>query len=72
MKKHFIIENDRIDILRDGYNIIEKSIYGEEVPQILIQALTFARDHLDMDNMDAIGVLGDFITELEKGLEGEI
>lgn len=70
-KKHIIIENDRIDILRDGYNIIEKSIHGEQVPQILIQALTYARDQLDMDNMDAIGVLGDFIEVLEESLEGD-
>lgn len=69
MKKTIIIENDRIDILRDGYNIIETTIHGEDIPQILIQALTFARDELDMDNMGAIGVLADFIDELEKGLE---
>lgn len=71
MRKTIIIENGRIDILRDGYNIIEKSIHGEQVPQILIQALTYARDQLDMDNMDAIGVLGDFIEVLEESLEGD-
>ena len=68
MRKHFIIENDRIDILQDGYNIIEETIHGEDVPQILIQALTYAHDELDMDNMDAIGVLGDFIEALEKSI----
>lgn len=68
MKKHIIIEDDRIDILRDGYNIIETTIHGENIPQILIQALTFARDELDMDNMNAVAVLGDFIEELEKSV----
>ena len=68
MKKHIIIENDRIDILRDGYNIIEDTIYGENIPQVLIQALTFARDELDMDNMNAVGVLGEFIEQLEKAV----
>ncbi len=67
-KKHIIIENDRIDILRDGYNIIETTIHGEDIPQILIQALTFARDELDMDNMNAVAVLGDLIEELEKSV----
>lgn len=68
MKKTIIIEDDRIDILRDGYNIIENTIYGENIPQILIEALTFARDELDMDNMNAVGVLGDFIEQLEKAV----
>ena len=71
MKKTIIIENDRIDILRDGYNIIEDTIHGEDVPQILIQALTYARDALDMDNMDAVGVLGDFIEVLEKAVNND-
>lgn len=57
MNKTIIIKDDRIDILKDGYNIIEKSIHGENVPEILVQALTFARDELDMDNMDAINEL---------------
>lgn len=69
MKKHIIIENDRIDILREGYNIIESSIYADDMPQLLIQSLTFARDALDMDNMDAINVLGQLIEELEKDLK---
>lgn len=69
MGKHIIIENDRIDILRDGYNIIETTIHGEDIPQVLIQSLTYARDALDMDNMTAIGVLGDLIEELEKSIE---
>lgn len=68
MKKRIIIENDRIDILRDGYNIIESTIHGENIPQVLIEALTFARDELDMDNMNAVGVLGDFIEVLEKAV----
>ena len=68
-KKTIIIENDRIDILRDGYNIIEDTIHGENIPQILIEALTFARDELDMDNMNAIGVLGDIIEKLEKSVK---
>ena len=33
MKKYLIIENDRIDVLREGYSIIEKSIYGDNVPE---------------------------------------
>ena len=66
MKKYLIIENDRIDILREGYNIIEKSIYGENVPEILIQSLEFAVDNLDMDNMDAINVLSQLIETLKE------
>lgn len=68
MKKTIIIEDDRIDILQDGYNIIEKSIYGEDVPQVLIQALTYARDELDMDDMNAVSILGGFIEELEEAI----
>lgn len=66
MKKHIIIENDRIDILRDGYNIVETSIHGENIPQILVDALTFARNELDMENLTAIGVLEDFIEQLKE------
>lgn len=68
-KKHIIIQNNSIDILRDGYNIIEDTIYGENIPQILIEALTFARNELDMDNMNAVGVLGDIIEKLEKAVK---
>lgn len=68
MKKTIIIEDDRIDILRDGYNIIETTIHGENIPEVLIQALTYARDALDMDNMNAVAVLGDFIEQLEKSV----
>lgn len=68
MNKTITIQNDRIDILKDGYNIIEKSIHGEDVPEILIQALTYARDALDMDNMDAINVLGELIKTLEESI----
>lgn len=66
MAKHIIIENDRIDVLREGYNIIEKSIYGDNVPEILIQSLEFAVDNLDMDNMDAINVLSQLIETLKE------
>ena len=66
MAKHIIIEDDRIDILREGYNIIEKSIHGENVPEILIQSLEFAVDNLDMDNMDAINVLSQLIETLKE------
>lgn len=69
MKKTIIIENDRIDILKDDYNIIEKSIHGENVPATLIQALTYARDALDMDNMDAINVLSELIKTLEESIK---
>ena len=68
MKKYFIIEDDRIDILQDGYNIIETTIHGENIPQVLIEALTYARDGLDMDNLTAVDVLGDIIEELEKAV----
>ena len=66
MSKHIIIENDHIDVLREGYNIIEKSIYGDNVPEILIQSLEFAVDNLDMDNMDAINVLSQLIETLKE------
>lgn len=68
MNKTIIIEDDRIDILKDGYNIIDKTIYGDNIPETLIQALTYARDALDMDNMDAINVLDELIKTLEKSL----
>ena len=66
MNKTIIIKDDSIEILQDGYNIIEKSIHGENVPETLIQALTYARDALDMDNMDAINVLSELIKTLEE------
>ena len=31
MKTRIIIEDDFIDILRDGYNIIERTVYDEEI-----------------------------------------
>lgn len=31
MKKHIIIQDDFIDILRDGYNIIEHTVYDEAI-----------------------------------------
>lgn len=69
MDKTITIQNDRINILKDGYNIIEKSIHGENVPETLIQALTYARDELDMDNMDAISVLDQIIEALTNNLD---
>lgn len=68
MHKTITIKDDRIDILKDGYNIIDKSIHGEDIPQTLIQALTFARDELDMDNMQAIHVLSELIKTLEESI----
>lgn len=69
MRKTLIIENDRIDVLKDGYNIIEKTIYGEAVPEVLIQALEFAADSLDMDNLNAGYVLGELVEVLKQGVE---
>ena len=31
MEKTIIIHGDRIEVLRDGYNIIEKTIYDDEL-----------------------------------------
>lgn len=67
MRKTIIIQDDRIDILKDGYNIIEKTIYGENIPEILAYALDRATDDLDMDNLDAVNVL----QQLKELLQGE-
>lgn len=63
MKKTIIISDDNIDILKDGYNIIEKTIHGENIPNMLDEVLDFAINNLDMDNMDAIRILKE---ELKK------
>lgn len=72
MRKTLIIENDRIDVLKDGYNIIDKTIHAENVPETLIQALEYAADSLDMDNMDAIRVLLELSETLKGALNGKI
>lgn len=69
MRKTLIIQDNMIDVFKDGYNIIEKTIYGEEVPRTLIQALTYARDALDMDNMNAVNTLNEVIETLEEALK---
>lgn len=68
MRKTLIIQDNTIEVLKDGYNIIEKTIHGEDIPQTLIQALTYARDALDMDNMDAVNTLNEVIETLEEAL----
>lgn len=68
MRKTLIIQDNMIEVLKDGYNIIEKTIHGEDVPQTLIQALTYARDALDMDNLDAVNTLNEVIETLEEAL----
>lgn len=32
MNKTIIIKDDSIEILQDGYNIIDKTIYGDNIP----------------------------------------
>lgn len=66
MRKTITIKDESIEIMRDGYNIIEQTIYGDNIPEVLIQSLTYARDNLDMDNMGAVDVLGYLIEALEK------
>lgn len=66
MRKTITIKDESIEIMRDGYNIIEQTIYGDNIPEVLIQSLTYARDNLDMDNMGAMDVLGYLIEALEK------
>lgn len=68
MRKTLIIQDNTIEVLKDGYNIIEKTIHGEDIPQTLIQALTYARDALDMDNLDAVNTLNQLIETLEEEL----
>jgi len=57
MNKTIIFKDDSIEILQDGYNIIDKTIYGDNIPQMINEDLNFAIDNLDMDNMDAISEL---------------
>jgi len=57
MNKTIIFKDDSIEILQDGYNIIDKTIYGDNIPQMINEVLNFAIDNLDMDNMDAISEL---------------
>lgn len=57
MNKTIIFKDDSIEILQDGYNIINKTIYGDNIPQMINEVLNFAIDNLDMDNMDAISEL---------------
>lgn len=65
--KTITIHDDRIDIMQDGSNIIEQTIYAENVPDTLIQALTFAADALDMDNEVAIHLLQSLVSALMRG-----
>lgn len=53
--------------------LLKSAGYGLENEDltVMIQALTFARDELDMGNMDAIYRLGNIIEALEKALEQE-
>ena len=57
MNKTIKFKDDSIEILQDGYNIINKTIYGDNIPQMINEVLNFAIDNLDMDNMDAISEL---------------
>lgn len=69
MNKTIIFKDDSIEILQDGYNIIDKTIYGDNIPQMINEVLNFAIDNLDMDNMDAINVLSELIETLERSME---
>lgn len=41
MSKTIIIHDDRIDMLKDGYNIIERTVYldGSSLPKLLEQLI---------------------------------
>ena len=58
-----------------SHQLLLKSVgYGLENEDltVMIQALTFARDELDMDNMDAVHRLGEIIEALELAINEEI
>lgn len=65
MNKTITIQNDRIDILRDGYNIIDKTIYGDNIPELLVEVLEFAINELDMNNLTANSVLNELKEQLQ-------
>lgn len=69
--KKLIIKDDRIDILQDDYNIIEKSIHGENIFETIAFALRKASEELDMDNMDALNVL-DQLAEVFENKNQEV
>ena len=66
MSKTIIIHDDRVEVLCPGYNIIDETFYSDGAAAVLAQALTFARDELDMDNMDAVHLLGELIEVLQE------
>lgn len=41
MSKTIVIHDDRIDILKDDYNIIERTVYlnGQDLPKLLEQLI---------------------------------
>lgn len=53
--------------------LLKSAGYGleNEDLEVMLQALTFARDSLDMDNMDAVHRLGEITEALEKALDEE-
>lgn len=53
--------------------LLKNAGYGLENEDliVMVQALTFARDELDMDNMDAIDRLNSLIEALEKAIGEE-
>lgn len=65
MNKTITIQNDRIDILKDGYNIIDKTIYGDNIPELLVEVLEFAINELDMNNLTANSVLNELKEQLQ-------
>ena len=65
MNKTITIQNDRIDILKDGYNIIDKTIYGDNIPESLVEVLEFAINELDMNNLTANSVLNELKEQLQ-------
>lgn len=50
--------------------LLKSAGYGLENEDltVMLQALTYARDELDMDNMDAVHRLGEIVDALEKAI----
>jgi len=65
MNKTIIFKDDSIEILQDGYNIIDKTIYGDNIPELLVEVLEFAINKLDMNNLTANSVLNELKEQLQ-------
>ena len=56
MSKTIVIHDDHIDILKDGYNIIEQTIHlnGSSLPSLLDQVYTGGLESLNSDDQDTL------------------